>query len=87
MPSPGQAAAPGCQVSASSSAWPTRPPADFPPTAASPSVDLPDDEAAAAVALTANSTGAVHVQTTVLLSAEKVDPAARRAIDNQAPVV
>src|SRR3954447_19453716 len=48
-------------------------------------LDLPDNEAAAAVALTVNSTGAIRVQTTVLLSAEDVDAAGRRSIDYRAP--
>jgi len=48
-------------------------------------VDLPDNEAAAAVALTVNSSSAVSVKTTVLLSAEEVDAAARRSVDYRPP--
>ena len=48
-------------------------------------VDLPDNEAAAAVALTVNSSNAVSVKTTVLLTAEEVDAAAQRSVDYRAP--
>ena len=43
-------------------------------------VDLPDDEAAAAVALIANAAGGATVKTTVLLTPEQVDEAADRAV-------
>jgi uncharacterized protein with GYD domain len=48
-------------------------------------VDLPDNEAAAAVALTVNSSSAVSAKTTVLLSAEEVDAAAQRSVDYRPP--
>jgi uncharacterized protein with GYD domain len=48
-------------------------------------VDLPDNEAAAAVALTVNASSAVSVRTTVLLSAEEVDAAAQRSVDYRPP--
>jgi len=48
-------------------------------------VDLPDNEAAAAVALTVNSSSAVSVQTTVLLTAEEIDAAAQRSVDYRPP--
>jgi uncharacterized protein with GYD domain len=48
-------------------------------------VDLPDNEAAAAVALTVNASGAVTMKTTVLLTAEQVDEAAKRSVDYRPP--
>jgi uncharacterized protein with GYD domain len=42
--------------------------------------DMPDNEAAAAVALTVNATGAVTVNTVVLLTPEEVDAAAQRSV-------
>jgi uncharacterized protein with GYD domain len=48
-------------------------------------VDLPDQEAATALALTVNATGAVALKTTVLLAPEEVDAAAQRAVDYRAP--
>jgi len=48
-------------------------------------VDLPDNESAAAVALTVNATGAVTVKTTVLLTPEDVDAAAKRSVDYRPP--
>ncbi|WP_028057862.1 GYD domain-containing protein [Candidatus Solirubrobacter pratensis] len=48
-------------------------------------VDLPDNESAAAVALTVNASGAVKVSTTVLLTPEEVDAAAERSVDYQPP--
>jgi uncharacterized protein with GYD domain len=47
--------------------------------------DVPDDEAAAAVAIAINSTGAVSITTTKLLSVDQVDEALRRSIDYQPP--
>ena len=41
-------------------------------------VDLPDNESAAGVALTVNSTGGATVTTLVLLTPEEVDAAAQR---------
>lgn len=48
-------------------------------------VDLPDNESAAAVALTVNGAGAVTVRTTVLLTPEEVDAAAQRSVDYRPP--
>jgi uncharacterized protein with GYD domain len=48
-------------------------------------VDLPDNESATAVALTVNSSGAVTVRTTVLLTPEEVDAAAKRSVDYRPP--
>ena len=43
-------------------------------------VDLPDDEAAAAVSLIANASGGVATQVTVLLTPEQVDQASNRPV-------
>ena len=48
-------------------------------------VDLPDNESAAAVALTVNSVGAVSVKTVVLLTPEEVDAAAKRSVEYRPP--
>ena len=48
-------------------------------------VDLPDNESAAAVALTVNSAGGAAVRTVVLLTAEEVDAAAKRSVDYRPP--
>lgn len=48
-------------------------------------VDLPDNEAAAAVALAVNSSGAVTTKTTVLLTPEEIDAAAKRSVDYRPP--
>jgi len=48
-------------------------------------VDLPDNEAAAAVALTVNASGAVNLKTTVLMTPEEVDAAARRSVEYRPP--
>jgi uncharacterized protein with GYD domain len=47
--------------------------------------DLPDNETAAAFALTVNSSGGVKTKTTVLLTPDEVDAAAKRSIDYRAP--
>jgi uncharacterized protein with GYD domain len=47
--------------------------------------DLPDNESAAAIALTANSSGAVSVETVALLTPEEVDAAAGRSVDYRPP--
>jgi uncharacterized protein with GYD domain len=47
--------------------------------------DLPDNESATAVALTVNASGAVNVRTTVLLTPEEVDAAAKRSVDYRPP--
>ena len=48
-------------------------------------VDLPDNESAAAVALTVNAAGGAVVKTAVLLTPEEVDAAARRSVDYRPP--
>lgn len=48
-------------------------------------VDLPDNESAAAVALTVNASGGVTVKTVVLLTPEEVDAAAKRSVDYRPP--
>jgi uncharacterized protein with GYD domain len=48
-------------------------------------VDLPDDETAAAVALTVNAAGGATVKTTVLLTPEQVDAAAKHSVDYRPP--
>ena len=48
-------------------------------------VDLPDNEAAAAVALTVNAAGGATARTTVLLTAEQVDAAAQRSVEYRPP--
>src|SRR5215211_3685956 len=48
-------------------------------------VDLPDNESATAVALTVNASGAVRVSTTVLVTPEEVDAAAKRSVDYRPP--
>ena len=47
--------------------------------------DLPDNESAAAVALTVNAAGGAAVRTVVLLTAEEVDAAAKRSVDYRPP--
>ena len=48
-------------------------------------MDLPDNEAAASVALIVNSAGGADVKTTVLLTPEEVDEAAKSAVDYRPP--
>jgi uncharacterized protein with GYD domain len=48
-------------------------------------VDLPDNEAAAAVALSVNASGAAAVETIVLLTPEQVDEAAKRSVAYRPP--
>jgi uncharacterized protein with GYD domain len=48
-------------------------------------VELPDQESAAAVALTVNASGAVHVKTTVLLTPEEVDIASQKSVEYAKP--
>jgi uncharacterized protein with GYD domain len=48
-------------------------------------VDLPDNEAAAAVALTVNAAGGASAHTVVLLTPEQVDEAAKRSVDYRPP--
>ena len=47
--------------------------------------DLPDNESAAAVALTVNAAGGATVKTTVLLTPEEVDSAAQKSVDYRPP--
>lgn len=47
--------------------------------------DVPDDEAAAAVAIAINSSGAVRTHTTKLLTVEQIDEALRRSVDYTPP--
>jgi uncharacterized protein with GYD domain len=48
-------------------------------------LDLPDNESAAAVALTVNAAGGATVRTIVLLTPEEVDAAAKRSVDYRPP--
>ncbi len=48
-------------------------------------VELPDNESAAAVALTVNSAGGATVRTVVLLAPDEVDAAAKRSVDYRPP--
>ena len=47
--------------------------------------DLPDNTTAAAISLAANGSGAVKLNTTVLLTPEEVDEATKRTIYYRAP--
>ena len=47
--------------------------------------DVPDDEAATAVAIAINSSGAVTTRTTKLLTVDQVDEALRRTVDYHPP--
>ena len=48
-------------------------------------VDLPDNESAAAVALTVNAGGGATTKTVVLLTPDEVDAAAKRSVDYRPP--
>ena len=48
-------------------------------------VELPDNEAAAAVSLIENAAGGAAIRTTVLLTPEQVDEAADRAVSYRPP--
>jgi uncharacterized protein with GYD domain len=48
-------------------------------------VELPDNQAAAAIALAVNATGAVSVKTAVLLTPEEVDAAAKQSVQYRPP--
>jgi uncharacterized protein with GYD domain len=48
-------------------------------------VDLPDNESAAAVALTVNAAGGAATKTVVLLTPEEIDAAAKRSVDYVPP--
>jgi uncharacterized protein with GYD domain len=47
--------------------------------------DLPDNSAAAAVALAVNSSNAVRLSTVVLMTPEEVDAATKRSVDYRPP--
>ncbi len=48
-------------------------------------VELPDNESATAIALTVNASGGTNLKTTVLLTPEEVDAAAKRSVEYRAP--
>ena len=48
-------------------------------------IDLPDSASATAASLTVGASGAARVKTTVLLTPEEVDEAARKAVKYRAP--
>jgi len=48
-------------------------------------VELPDNEAAVAVALSVNAAGGATVRTVVLLTPEEVDEAAKRSVEYRPP--
>ena len=47
--------------------------------------DLPDDEAATALSLRVSAAGAIGVKTTVLITPESIDEAAKRSVNYQPP--
>jgi uncharacterized protein with GYD domain len=47
--------------------------------------DLPDNQAAAAVAIAVNASGGAVIKTTVLLTPEEVDAAAQQSVDYRPP--
>jgi uncharacterized protein with GYD domain len=48
-------------------------------------LELPDNEAAAAAALSVNGAGGATIKTTVLLTPEQVDEAAKRSVNYRPP--
>ena len=48
-------------------------------------VDLPDNESAAAVALTVNAAGGAKIRTMVLLTPEEVDAASKASVEYRPP--
>jgi uncharacterized protein with GYD domain len=48
-------------------------------------VDVPDQASAAAVSLAVNASGAVHLRTTVLMTPEEMDAAAKKTVQYRAP--
>jgi uncharacterized protein with GYD domain len=48
-------------------------------------LDLPDNVSAAAVSMTVGASGLVDIRTTVLLSPEEVDEAARKSVSYRGP--
>ena len=47
--------------------------------------DLPDQASAAALSLAVNASGAVHLKTTVLMTPEEMDAAAKKTVQYRAP--
>ena len=48
-------------------------------------VDVPDQASAAALSLAVNASGAVHLKTTVLMTPEEMDAAAKKTVSYRAP--
>jgi uncharacterized protein with GYD domain len=48
-------------------------------------IELPDNESATAIALTVNASGGATVRTTVLVTPEEVDSAAKASVDYRPP--
>ena len=48
-------------------------------------VELPDNESAAAVAMTVNASGGASARTVILMTPEEVDAAAKRSVDYTPP--
>ena len=48
-------------------------------------VDVPDNVSAAALSMAVNAAGAVRLKTTVLLTPEEIDMAAKKTVDYRAP--
>ena len=48
-------------------------------------IDLPDNVSAAAISLAVNQSGAIATKTTVLLTTEEMDKAAKKAVDFRPP--
>jgi uncharacterized protein with GYD domain len=48
-------------------------------------VELPDAATTAAMSMAANSSGAVHLRTTVLLTPEELDQAAKKSVNYRPP--
>jgi uncharacterized protein with GYD domain len=48
-------------------------------------VDMPDNETASAVSLTANATGSVKVKTIALLTPEEVDQSVKQTVEYRPP--
>jgi uncharacterized protein with GYD domain len=47
--------------------------------------DVPDQASAAALSLAVNASGAVHLKTTVLMTPEEMDAAAKKTVSYRAP--
>lgn len=48
-------------------------------------LDVPDVETVAALSLAVNATGGAHVSTTVLMTPEQIDEAAKKSVSYRAP--